>query len=78
MYRLKKNMESFQVVDGQFAGRSYRPGVAYDEIPPQEAGKFEQIKEAAPQEDAPRPVKTESKKGFPIASAAPEKEEVKT
>lgn len=42
MYRLKNNAADFVVVDGRFAGRSYKAGELYAEIPPEEKGKFEQ------------------------------------
>ena len=42
-YRLKKGQESFQVVDGKFAGRRYERGREYDEIPPEESRRFEKI-----------------------------------
>ncbi len=49
-YRLKKNVENFDVVDGPLTGRKFRAGMVYDEIPPQDAGKFEEIKdEVTPQ-----------------------------
>ena len=44
MYKLKKGIESFQVVDGPFAGRKFEKGKEYAEIPPDEAAKFEKIK----------------------------------
>lgn len=43
MYKLKNNAADFAVVDGKFAGRTYRAGEIYDEIPPEEKGKFEKI-----------------------------------
>lgn len=44
-YRLKANEENFQVVDGPFANRRYRLGQTYApaDIPPEEAGRFEQV-----------------------------------
>lgn len=42
-YRLKG--EAFEVVDGPCAGLIYKRGVVYDEIPPGEDGKFDEIKE---------------------------------
>lgn len=41
MYILKQNIEAFRVVDGPFAGRRYRHGVEYAEVPPEETHKFE-------------------------------------
>jgi len=51
MYKLKKGFENFQVVDGPFAGRKFEKGKEYDEVPPDEAKKFEKI----------RPPKTKAK-----------------
>ncbi|MDH5524444.1 MAG: hypothetical protein OEY01_10700 [Desulfobulbaceae bacterium] len=47
--RLKKGQERFQVVDGPLAGRSYKPGVEYDEteIPAGDRKKFEKVPEHA-------------------------------
>lgn len=47
-YRLKRNVPGFDVVDGPLAGRQYRHGVVYGEIPPAEAGKFEPVQAAPP------------------------------
>lgn len=49
MYRLKKGQPAIEVADGQFAGRKYRHGVIYDEVPPQEKHRFEQVPDAAAQ-----------------------------
>ena len=49
MYRLKKNQEEFEVVDGPFEGRRYRHGETYRKIPPGERHRFEQITTEAPQ-----------------------------
>lgn len=45
-YRLKPNVENFEVVDGPFAQRKFISGEIYAEIPPNEAGKFDEIKPA--------------------------------
>jgi len=45
-YQLKKGQESFEVVDGEFAGRKYVRGKTYDKIPPAEAKKFEKIEDS--------------------------------
>ena len=47
-YKLKKGIENFQVVDGAFAGRKFVRGKAYGEVPPEEKGKFEEIKSEIP------------------------------
>ena len=56
-YQLKKGVESFQVVDGDFAGKNFFRGDLYreKEIPPQEKHKFEPVE----------PVKPEKKTGKP-------------
>ncbi len=43
MYRLKG--PAFTVVDGPFAGKTFRRGVIYKEVPPEEAGRFEKVSE---------------------------------
>ena len=40
-YQLKQKEECFKVVDGPCAGRHYRHGETYDEIPLQEKHRFE-------------------------------------
>jgi hypothetical protein len=47
-YRLKTGEEAFQVVDGPFRRRRYEPGNIYNEIPPEEASRFEEVRPAAP------------------------------
>ena len=49
-YRLKQNVENFEVVDGPFAGRGYVSGETYAEIPSAEAARFEKIREEKPAE----------------------------
>lgn len=74
-YQLKKGQESFEVVDGEFAGRKFLRGKIYEKIPPREKEKFEKIpvgqafqpainqqaEKPAPQEVEKKP-KTEAKK----------------
>ena len=43
-YILKNGIESFEVVDGPFAGKKFEKGKAYAEVPPQEKKKFEEVK----------------------------------
>ncbi len=45
MYRLKPNVENFQMIDGPFDGRQYQHGIQYqaEEIPESELHRFEQI-----------------------------------
>ena len=40
MYKLKPNVPDFEVVDGPFAGRKYKAGEIYQEIPVTEKDKF--------------------------------------
>ncbi len=40
-YKLKPNQESFQSVDGPFDGRKFLSGQIYNEVPPEEADKFD-------------------------------------
>lgn len=56
-YRLKPGQEAFQVVDGPCEGVTFRPGMTYHEIPPREAGRFEEVPEPAVEE------KPKSKRG---------------
>lgn len=42
-YKLKANVENFEVVDGPFADRKFTAGEVYQEIPPQDAWRFEEI-----------------------------------
>jgi hypothetical protein len=44
-YKLKDGVEGFTVIDGAMAGKSFKKGISYPEIPPQEAEKFEVIPE---------------------------------
>lgn len=76
MYKLKTGVQSFTVVDGEFAGKRYDPGIIYSEIPPQEKSKFEKIPEdpAPAKSTATKPGLIE--KAEALASAAPEKTEV--
>ena len=47
-YKLKANVESFEVVDGPFAGRSFKSGEIYEEIPAAEKDRFEAVKQDVP------------------------------
>ena len=76
MYQLKPGCESFTVVDGPFAGRSYVPGRDYEDVPPQEKRRFREVKEdVAVFPGRIENVKTKTNKG--AAFAAPENSEVK-
>jgi len=50
-YTLKKKAESFTVVDGPLANRTYRHGETYEEIPKNEAARFDRIPDPAPEKD---------------------------
>jgi hypothetical protein len=58
LFQLKKGQEAFTAVEGPLAGKSFAPGKLYAEIPPLEAGRFQEIKEAAE-----KPAKADSKRG---------------
>lgn len=59
-YRLKANSPNFTMVDGPFARRAYSKGETYQEIPPGEADKFEEIIS----EDQPAPTRTGKRAGL--------------
>ena len=63
MYQLKRGVESFEVVDGPYAGRKYKRGKAYADIPPEEKAKFEKTKEPAPVDDKSKTDKPVKKRG---------------
>jgi len=42
-YRLKPDQETFQVVDGEFAGKTFDKSGQYDSIPVQDAHRFELV-----------------------------------
>lgn len=42
-YQLKPGVESFQVVDGPMAYATFKKGETYDQIPPQESEKFQEV-----------------------------------
>jgi len=56
-YKLKPNAPEFDVVDGPFAGKKYRHGEIYPDVPPGDKGRFEAVgaKSLSP---APKPAKT--------------------
>lgn len=45
IYRLKPGVESFDVVDGPYAGRRFVRGLTYTDIPPEEKHKFEEVRD---------------------------------
>lgn len=73
MFQLKKGTESFTVVDGPFAGRTFEPGKTYAEIPPQDADRFEEIREPAASAGDVKPAKADKQR----AETPSEKSEVK-
>ena len=48
-YKLKRNFENFDVVDGPFAGKKFRRGKVYrkEDIPENEIKKFEPLGESS-------------------------------
>lgn len=40
-YRLKPGQEAFEVVDGAYAGRKFEKNTIYDDIPSNEAARFD-------------------------------------
>jgi len=42
-FRLKQNGPDIEIVDGPFAGRTFKAGEIYAEIPPAEAARFDAI-----------------------------------
>lgn len=65
MYRLKPHQESFEVVDGPFAGKKFEKCVMYDAIPDQDAGKFDVV---APTPEPGPPVRLNP---VPVSGSAP-------
>ena len=73
-YRLKANVENFDVVDGSHAGKKFRRGKSYskEDIPENEMHRFEMVEdrsgvrgkrlEAGPAEDAGADNKKDGKK----------------
>ncbi len=43
MYRLKPTQAEFEMVDGPFAGRKFKQGESYKDIPPDYADRFESV-----------------------------------
>lgn len=65
-YKLKKNVEAFEMVDGPLTGRKFKAGEVYDSIPPQYAGRFDAIEPDKPEKskvaESGQPTKDEVKK----------------
>jgi hypothetical protein len=66
MYKLKKGYEEFSIVEGPFAGKTFRRGESYAEVPPQEMRRFEEVNRS--------PAKGNT---AAVANAAAEKESTK-
>ncbi len=49
-FRLKQNEPDIEIVDGPFAGRTFKAGEIYAEIPPAEAARFAAIEPAGSDE----------------------------
>jgi hypothetical protein len=43
MYQLKKNVQSFTMVEGPLGRKTFSPGETYDQIPPGLESKFETV-----------------------------------
>jgi hypothetical protein len=43
MLKLKKGREAFQIVDGPDAGKTFRPGIGYDQAPKGYEDRFEKV-----------------------------------
>lgn len=48
MHRLKNGQDTFTVVDGPDAGKTFKRGVEYEAIPPGEEHRFEKVSKPAP------------------------------
>ena len=77
MFKLKKNVADFVVVDGPSAGKRYRAGEVYAEVPPEYKNKFEPARpvlEAAASNGArgaaPNPAAPGKRDGAPAEEAA--------
>jgi len=46
-YKLKKNAPEFDCVDGPFAGKKYRHGKTYPDVPPGDKGRFIEVEVAS-------------------------------
>jgi hypothetical protein len=42
-YQLKKGQETFQAMDGPFAYHTFKKGVIYEDVPPEEKHRFEKM-----------------------------------
>ena len=49
-FRLKQNVPDIEIVDGPFAGRTFKAGEIYPEIPPAELARFDAIEPAGSDE----------------------------
>jgi len=47
MYQLRRGQPAIEIVDGPMAGRKFRPGVQYAEVPPGEMHRFEALRAPA-------------------------------
>jgi len=74
MYQLKKGVESFEVVDGAFAGKKFLRGRVYAAIPPEEKDKFKKLESR----EAGKPGGREASKPPSIQASKPAKPEVKS
>jgi len=73
-YQLKKGVESFEVVDGAFAGKKFLRGRVYAAIPPEEKNKFKKLESR----EAGKPGGREASKSPSIQASKSAKPEVKS
>ena len=69
-YQLKKSVESFEVVDGEFAGKKFLRGKIYEKIPQEKKHKFERLKSR----EARKPGGGEASKHPSVQTSKPELE----
>lgn len=75
-YKLKVNAPEFDCVDGPFAGKKYRHGKVYPDVPPGDKGRFESVQNPAPaaKKPADQPKKSATSEDDKTASVkAPQK-----
>lgn len=49
-YKLKKDQEKFEMVDGPHKGKVFEQGISYDEVPKEYKGRFDEVKPGPPPE----------------------------
>lgn len=77
-FKLKQKYEVFKVVDGPFAGHTYRHGLTYDEVPSHEQYKFDELVEESKSQKVAKSKKENPSTLRPLDSATNEDEGGKT